>query len=344
MMKVPLFQFDDSLKERFLENYDLIHDITSYLGITSMQGAADQNLLQEKKVGLVINMSNFIPEPVTLNYYKSNNIIYKQFEIMDKDEKYNNLMKSYLPKIHTLIKQFKHKNPGKLILVHCFAGVSRSVTVVCYHLMRSWHLPFLEIFKYVQVKRTVAKPYVNFAKLLFNIRQYERQFLQPSLITNSRLFIGDCRSTWNKQWLLDHKISGIIVFSDRYVSRFDDTSNIRYLTLFNCSPVNHLSKGHAFIDSILTCNNNHSNVLIICQDGKNLSPTLAISYLMKLNKSSFSTVFNVVKESHNQTALNVNEINVLQKYETILQHELVLTSRKNWFFLIFVSLLRLLFY
>lgn len=53
-----------------------------------------------------------------------------------------------------------------LCIVHCFAGVSRSATVVVAYLMRSRRLRFAEALNYVQQHRPAANPNPNFRRQL----------------------------------------------------------------------------------------------------------------------------------------------------------------------------------
>jgi protein-tyrosine phosphatase len=51
---------------------------------------------------------------------------------------------------------------GKRVLVHCRAGVSRSVSIVIGYLMSSHGMTFLEAFDYVKSKRKQANPNFGF--------------------------------------------------------------------------------------------------------------------------------------------------------------------------------------
>jgi protein-tyrosine phosphatase len=62
---------------------------------------------------------------------------------------------------HQVISDFDGK-----VLVHCYAGVSRSVSVVCYHLMKSRKIPFLDALAHVQSIRPIADPNNGFREQL----------------------------------------------------------------------------------------------------------------------------------------------------------------------------------
>jgi hypothetical protein len=59
---------------------------------------------------------------------------------------------------------------GKSVLVHCFAGISRSASVVCAYLMRELSISADEAIKFVQGKREIVFPNLGFQQQL---REYE---------------------------------------------------------------------------------------------------------------------------------------------------------------------------
>ena len=57
-------------------------------------------------------------------------------------------------------------NSGGTVLVHCFAGVSRSSTCVIAYLMQEKKKTFFEAFTFVRSKRQIAFPNIGFQKQL----------------------------------------------------------------------------------------------------------------------------------------------------------------------------------
>ena len=51
-----------------------------------------------------------------------------------------------------------HLGNGSAVLVHCAAGINRSVVVVIFYLMRTYHIPFSQALSLVQHQRPVARP------------------------------------------------------------------------------------------------------------------------------------------------------------------------------------------
>ncbi len=55
------------------------------------------------------------------------------------------------------------------VLVHCQAGISRSVTLVLYWLMTRKGMTFNDAFEYIKTRRNIANPNSGFVKILTQI-------------------------------------------------------------------------------------------------------------------------------------------------------------------------------
>jgi atypical dual specificity phosphatase len=60
------------------------------------------------------------------------------------------------------------KQGGK-VYVHCFAGISRSVTIVIYYLMKHHKMRFSDAFELVKKKRPIACPNFGFLNTLIEL-------------------------------------------------------------------------------------------------------------------------------------------------------------------------------
>jgi len=58
------------------------------------------------------------------------------------------------------------------VLIHCMAGVSRSVSLVVYYLMKKYHLDYVTAIKLVRTKREIANPNDSFKHQL---KKYENK-------------------------------------------------------------------------------------------------------------------------------------------------------------------------
>lgn len=61
-------------------------------------------------------------------------------------------------------------NKGYNVLVHCFAGISRSASFVIAYLMHKYGMSFLEAYAYVKNKRSVIDPNIGF---IYQLQAYE---------------------------------------------------------------------------------------------------------------------------------------------------------------------------
>ncbi|KAF9081986.1 dual specificity phosphatase 12 [Mortierella sp. AD031] len=96
--------------------------------------------------------------------------VYKVIPVPDMDE--TNLIKHF-PDTYTFIHAALEK--GSKVLVHCMAGASRSVTIVCAYLMREKNMSALDALLTVQALRQVAEPNDGFMKqlLLYGVIEYD---------------------------------------------------------------------------------------------------------------------------------------------------------------------------
>ena len=60
----------------------------------------------------------------------------------------------------------KHLSAGEKVLIHCIAGVSRSVSVLIHYLMQKYNMPFDQALHMIQRKRSIANPNASFRKQL----------------------------------------------------------------------------------------------------------------------------------------------------------------------------------
>ncbi|KAH7442747.1 hypothetical protein KP509_03G102200 [Ceratopteris richardii] len=61
---------------------------------------------------------------------------------------------------------------GNAVLVHCFAGRSRSVSIVIAYLMKTYGMKFMEAFDDVRSKRSQASPNPGFC---LQLKKFERE-------------------------------------------------------------------------------------------------------------------------------------------------------------------------
>ena len=78
----------------------------------------------------------------------------------------NNLddIKPYLNIAFDKIKSFKSSQPNKKILIHCFMGASRSVSILIYYLMKKYNYTIDDAISFIKQKREI----INLSTLFYN--------------------------------------------------------------------------------------------------------------------------------------------------------------------------------
>ncbi|PWA38896.1 dual specificity protein phosphatase 1 [Artemisia annua] len=128
-----------------------------YLG--SVGAANNQTLLKSLNVTHVLTVANSIPPAYT------NDFTYKIVDVSDREEV--NIAQFF-------DECFNFINEGKQmggVLVHCFVGRSRSVTVVLAYLMKKHGMSLSEALDLVKSKRSVASPNSGF---MLQLQNYEK--------------------------------------------------------------------------------------------------------------------------------------------------------------------------
>ena len=128
-----------------------------YLG--SSTAASDIELLRSLNIKYVCNISDNIP-----NFFENK---IKYFNISKKDNGKDNINKYELEESFKFIKKSKEKNCN--ILVHCFVGRSRSVSVLIYYLMKEYDFSIKESIYFLKKKRKWINPSIKFIENIINI-------------------------------------------------------------------------------------------------------------------------------------------------------------------------------
>ena len=117
-----------------------------YVG--SAHNAANKTLLKSLNIKYIVNVTSEIK-----NYFPGF-ITYVNYTLYD-DKKQS--IDKYLENSYRKIKEFQNNNDGN-ILIHCFMGASRSVTILAYYLMREKGFTPLESYNFIKSKRNVVNP------------------------------------------------------------------------------------------------------------------------------------------------------------------------------------------
>lgn len=159
------YQDENKNKRLFAENYykDKFHSYFEkpthvidniYLG--NSYDAANYNFLQKINAKVVVNVTRDID-----NYYPDY-FTYINIDIKDNN---NESIFEYLQSTYDKIKYHqKNMKPDETIFIHCFAGMSRSASMVIYYLMKELKISYEEALAKLKEKRPIVNPSFRFAK------------------------------------------------------------------------------------------------------------------------------------------------------------------------------------
>lgn len=152
-------------------SYNDITKIIDHLYISNWNTSNNLLELHKNKIKAVLTIETRNKPDNIINYYRTNNIDYLFLSLDDLPTE--NISK-YFDISYIFIN--KHVNKGDNVLVHCWAGVSRSTTLVINYLMRKYfentrdkcctECVLVYYLKYCQSKRPIINPNVGFINQL----------------------------------------------------------------------------------------------------------------------------------------------------------------------------------
>ncbi|CAD8161251.1 unnamed protein product [Paramecium octaurelia] len=141
-----------------------------YLG--NIESAGNGNLLGHYKIGAILTTMS------SQEYIYDGNISSMFIRVDDAD--FVNLSQYFQQAIDFIDQNRLFTN----VLVHCYAGISRSATIVIAYLMKSYKMTLDEAYKYVQQHRPIINPNPGFMKQL---QQYEAYLFGFNVLRNSSI-------------------------------------------------------------------------------------------------------------------------------------------------------------
>ena len=155
-------------------SYNDITKIIDNLFISNWDTSNNILELHKNKIKAVLTIETRQKPDSIINYYRSNNIDFLFLRL-------NDLPKENIRKYFDISYDFinKHISKGNNVLVHCWAGVSRSTTLVLNYLMRKYYLEnimnkcrsecvLVYFLKYCQSKRPIINPNSGFINQLIS--------------------------------------------------------------------------------------------------------------------------------------------------------------------------------
>lgn len=141
---------------------DTVDQILPGLYLTSGGKAADRNVIDQYAITGIVNVTN---QPMGDPNYFDGELPYHNIAIPDNGEP---IITEYLPEYVNFVST--HLASGN-VLVHCWAGISRSATFVIAYLMVRENMSFDNAFQLVKSKREKINPKPGFIKQLQALEQ-----------------------------------------------------------------------------------------------------------------------------------------------------------------------------
>jgi len=144
--------------------------IFSHLFLGSESDVADKDLMSDKKITSVLNVSLSCARPDHLD-----DLHFKRIAVKDN---YQENISPFLDEAIQFIELAREND--ERVLVHCVAGVSRSATVAIAYVMHYLRLPFEEAYRFVKEKRPTISPNFNF---LGQLIEFEKELRDRGRVT-----------------------------------------------------------------------------------------------------------------------------------------------------------------
>lgn len=125
--------------------------IPKFLYLGNELDAKDKHALKGKKITDIMNVTSQV------SFFYENLFNYYRIPASDSDKQN---LSQYFDEAFQIIESVRNRK-GR-IFIHCWAGVSRSSTIVMMYLMKTKNMDVLEALKYVQERRPIADPNLNF--------------------------------------------------------------------------------------------------------------------------------------------------------------------------------------
>jgi dual specificity MAP kinase phosphatase len=154
---------EDSERREYEQAQESIAEIIPNLFLGDSSVSANRDELQRRGIKRVINVSVDLPTPFE-------DIQYMRIPIHDNN---NVSIKQYFQETFKFIDAGLKAGEG--VLVHCFAGISRSPTIVFAYLMKRYEISYDRALLAVRSKRCIVDPNFSFCIQLFG---YEKELIR----------------------------------------------------------------------------------------------------------------------------------------------------------------------
>jgi protein tyrosine phosphatase len=144
--------------------YEDIVEVYPKIFISNWYTSNNPRVIEKYKIKGVITLETRPKPPEIIQYYKNNNIDFMYIYIPDSH--LTNINMYFKPTLAFII---KHLNKNENVLIHCYAGISRSSTIILNYIMFDLYL----------IKRFTIIPneMINY---VLNLVRKKRHFINPN--------------------------------------------------------------------------------------------------------------------------------------------------------------------
>jgi protein-tyrosine phosphatase len=164
---------DDNSNDNDDKNKNDYNLVFKNIYIGNIFGAANINFIKNAKIGAMLSLSPKQSPPNDIYDEK------KEFLSLDVEDSNEFPIFQHFEKTSQFIVDSHMK--GQNVYVYCSDGISRSPTIVIYHLIKVLKIPLLEAIKFLKEKRNNIRPNDGFIKQLIDAEK----LLHPSKFNNN---------------------------------------------------------------------------------------------------------------------------------------------------------------
>ncbi|ESQ49435.1 hypothetical protein EUTSA_v10021629mg [Eutrema salsugineum] len=157
---VDLFGVGYANSQKLYEGGNDLSDIGQGVFIGSVAEANNKDLLKSSNVTHILTVAVALAPPYPDDF------VYKVIEVVDRSE---TDLTVYFDECFSFMDQAIQSGGG--VLVHCFMGISRSVTIVVAYLMKKHGMSFSKAMELVRSRRPQASPNCGF---ISQLQQFEK--------------------------------------------------------------------------------------------------------------------------------------------------------------------------
>lgn len=150
---------------------NIIDNIFENLWLGNYKAACNYDLIKEKRINCIMNISEIIiPEYDNVNYH--------YLRITDSDGRYKSLIKQMELFVDILRDELLR---GKKVLIHCKQGHHRSASIIVMYLIKYYNINLVDAIRFIKIKRPTALRRLTY--MIDNLIDYELDHMSESVLS-----------------------------------------------------------------------------------------------------------------------------------------------------------------